>query len=98
MNRPYEEMKANNPVPSMTTLQPGEATQAEFGDKLGPEAKDISSFSDNWRLYVMGWVEYTDASNIKRRTVFCREWRQPRGPDDPRFFPVKGEPDYEHEE
>jgi hypothetical protein len=102
MNRPYEEMKANNPIAPTTTLQPGEATQAKFGGKLGPEAKDISSFSDNWRLYVMGWVEYTDVSDIKRRTVFCREWRQPRGPDgginDPRFFPVKGEPDYEHEE
>jgi hypothetical protein len=106
MNRPYEEMKANNPVPSMTTLQPGEATQAKFGGKLGPQAKDISSFSDNWRLYVMGWVEYTDASSIKssikRRTTFCRELCQPRGPDggmnDRRFFPVKGEPDYEHEE
>jgi hypothetical protein len=110
MSRPYEEINVNNPAPMatlnpapLTTLRPGKATQVEFSaGPLGPDAGNISNFNENWRLYVMGWVDYTDASNIKRRTTFCREWRRPRGPEggmsDPRFFPVENEPDYEHEE
>ena len=102
MSRPYERIEANNPAP-MITVRPGKSTQATIGaDPLGPEAKDVSDFNGDWRLYVMGWVEYTDASSIKRRTVFYREWRRPRGLEggmsDPRFFPVDNEPDYEHEE
>jgi hypothetical protein len=54
LNRPYEEMKANNPVPSMTTLQPGEATQAKFGGKLGGHCHGDFGLRPLWRSSSQG--------------------------------------------
>jgi len=101
MTYPYEQMPANNPAPRIT-LRPGKSMQANFGAAplTQEQAENINNFKNSWRIYVMGWVEYTDAldMNMRWRTAFCRERRQPREGDDPRFYPVKDEPDYEHEE
>jgi len=64
---------------------------------MGPKGEGIRTFAAGWRLYVMGWIEYTDDSNNQRRTTFCREYRQISNSPKSRFFPVD-DPDYEHEE
>ena len=98
MERPYE---GENPIPTGLTgkkLQPGETATGIFqsGARTGPEGDMIFSCNGGWRIYVMGWIEYTDTINIRRRTAFCREY-QIRDGGQGRFYPVN-DPDYEHEE
>jgi hypothetical protein len=58
---------------------------------MGTEASDVSSMNDDWRLYVMGWVRYTDNREVIRYTGFCRQWRHPE-----RRFRAIDDPDYEY--
>jgi hypothetical protein len=102
MRRPYEG-KDGNTIVAPRKLEPGQSAVGIISaDPLGPEAEDIVDFRGSWRLYIIGWIEYTDEMKTRRRTAFCRLWRYPGGPDggtlDARFFPVDDEPDYEHEE
>jgi hypothetical protein len=80
-------------------LEAGQSNPISFQSRnvMGPEGDDISRFAGNWRLYIMGWIEYTDDLDNHRRTAFCREYRQISGGSGGRFFPVD-DPDYEHEE
>ena len=80
-------------------LEAGQSMPVPFGSRLtmGPEGDDIRMFAGGWRLYVMGWIAYTDDLNNHRRTAFCRGYRQIPNSPEGRFFPVN-DPDYEHEE
>jgi hypothetical protein len=100
MERPYE---GENPTPTGLTgitLQPGETAPGIFQSEnpMGPQGEDIRLGNAGWRIYVMGWIEYTDAINVRRRTAFCREYQiRQQGTSEGRFYPVD-DPDYEHEE
>lgn len=98
MRRPYEGAEDNLQALSRTLLS-GESTTALFrSDKsvdaeLGAGTNVISS----WKVYVMGWVAYSDQNNDVRRTGFCREYRRRDSSPLARFYAVD-DPDYEHEE
>jgi len=98
MERPYEGQELETPVPPIK-LEAGQSTLVPFQSRqaMGPEGDDIGTFARGWRLYVMGWVEYTDDLNNPRRTTFCREYRQVPDTSFGSFFPVDDR-DYEHEE
>jgi hypothetical protein len=98
MERPYEGQVLENPVPPIK-LEAGQSTPIVFQSQqvMGSEGEDIRTFAAGWRLYVMGWIAYTDDLNNPRRTAFCREYRQVPGSSAGRFFPIV-DPDYEHQE
>lgn len=67
-------------------------------DLLGPHASEIMKGRDNWRLYVMGSVEYADTNGKTRFMGFCREYKRPGlAGGDGRFSPVDN-PDYEYQD
>jgi hypothetical protein len=80
MERPYEGDAGNNflghPIVQpgvgatgiFNTLQPGSTAQV-----MGDEGTDVLQGKD-WRIWVMGWIEFLDDLTIPRRVVFCREW------------------------
>ena len=92
MRRPYEGKDGNNPV--LGSLGPGESAPGIFQseDYLGNEIDRVRS--GNWSLYVLGWVEYTDDRDMKRRTAFCRKYDANKR----RFFAAEDDPDYEYVE
>ena len=98
MERPYEGQVIENPMPPIK-LEAGQSTLIPFHSRqaMGPEGDDIRTFAAGWRLYVMGWIEYSDDLNNPRRTTFCREYRQVLHSSLGHFLPVD-DPDYEHEE
>ena len=98
MERPYEGQEIENPLPPVK-LEAGQSTLVPFYSRqaMGPEGDDIRTFAAGWRLYVMGWIEYSDDLNNPRRTTFCREYRQVLHSSLGHFLPVD-DPDYEHEE
>ena len=81
MERPYEGYRANNFMVN-PTLQPGEHARGDFTTYLpgctarvmGDEGPAVFRRNDNWRIWVMGWIEFVDDLKIPRRVVFCREW------------------------
>jgi hypothetical protein len=97
MERPYE---GRNPIPTglSGTLQPGETIVGVFQSEkpMGPEGDNIRACNASWHIYVMGWIEYTDAINVKRRTAICRQY-QIKQEGQGRFYPVD-DPDYERED
>jgi len=98
MERPYEGQEIENMIPPIK-LEAGQSTPIPFASRktMGSEGDDIRAFAAGWRLYVMGWIAYTDDLNNPRRTAFCREYRQIPHNAEGRFFPID-DPDYEHEE
>lgn len=99
MRRPYEGRDANLAVPR-GSLAPGKSFPLLFyGDEAirqGAQAIGNTQIAQGLRLFVMGWIEYSDDIGVIRRTAFCREFRA--GPfDDGRFHAIN-DPDYEHEE
>jgi hypothetical protein len=98
MERPYEGQEIKTVIPPYK-LEAGQSNPVSFQSRniMGPEGDDIRRFASNWRLYVMGWIAYTDDLNNPRRTAFCREYRQIPHSVEGRFFPID-DPDYEHEE
>lgn len=94
MNRPYEG-KTPNEFLQFPKLVPGAPATGVFQSEspMGADFDDLSLGSFNWRLWVMGYIEYADANDFVRRTDFCRVWTMP----DERFFPVDDK-DYESEE
>jgi hypothetical protein len=97
MERPYEGQQIETIIPPIK-LEPGQSLPVPFTSRqaMGSEGDDIRTFAVGWRLYVMGWINYSDDLNNLRRTAFCREYRQIPGSSGGRFFPVD-DPDYEHE-
>lgn len=97
MERPYEGEGPQMPQPVQQNiiLQAGEPYTALFQSAklMNEKAPLIMQGSNNWRIYIMGWIVYEDAIGIKRRTAFCRVYRIADG----RFFAVD-DTDYEHEE
>jgi hypothetical protein len=99
MHRPYEGSNGNLAVPR-GRLAPGQSFPLTFvsDEVIGEGAQTIGNTQiiRGVRLFVMGWIEYSDDIGIVRRTAFCREFKA--GPwDDGRFRRVKNR-DYEHEE
>ena len=93
MERPYEGQDGNSAI--KLTIEAGTSVPLPFQSTSqisSRESEDILS-GGNYRIYVMGWVEYSDDMNIMRRTAFCRKYDFIRR----RFYPVD-DPDYEHEE
>ena len=88
--RPPYHGELGNELFSNVRIPPGVSKEADFLDGKG-------ATMDHWAgsqyvIFVMGWVDYQDDSEISRRVNFCR--RFDRG--DNRFVPVKN-PDYEWE-
>jgi hypothetical protein len=99
MKRPYEGGSANNQIPKIK-LEPGQSTLGLFmsEDALDQRANTIgTNIIHALHLFVMGWIEYTDDRQIKRRTSFCREFEKRTSFAEGRFYAVI-DPDYEHEE
>jgi hypothetical protein len=98
MERPYEGQEVEMMMPPIK-LEAGQSAPINFASRqvMGAEGSHIRTFAGKWRLYVLGWIEYTDDLNNPRRTAFCREYRQIPGSPGGRFFPID-DPDYEHEE
>jgi len=97
MRRPYEGNDGNNPVAGK--IEPGGRLTAVFqSEELLPISQiEIGMmgypYSPSWRVYIMGWIEYSDDLGIGRRTAFCRRF----DPTTNRFMPVD-DPDYEKAE
>lgn len=80
MERPYEGDAGNNFL-GHSILQPGEVATGIFNtlqpgstaQVMGDQAPDVLRGKD-WRIWVMGWIEFVDDLTIPRRVVFCREW------------------------
>jgi hypothetical protein len=93
MQRPYEGKLGNNPLPN-AVIASGSSTVGLFAsERPFPGLHADESGCSN--VYVMGWVEYVDVRNVRRRTAFCRRYMEHHGSR--RFYPVD-DPDYEHEE
>jgi hypothetical protein len=97
MERPYEGKDGNHPMPDRPTIAAGSnatgifMSEATFQFDIAPGGNDPLTH----KLYVLGWIEYSDDLAIRRRTEFCREFLQRDG--SARFYPVN-DPDYEYEE
>lgn len=94
MIHPYHD-RAPNEFLQASLLAPGQAAFADFRSDgpLGKERHSIVICNNNWRLWIMGYIDYVDSSGVKRRTSFCRRWSCP----DERFVREENE-DYESEE
>jgi hypothetical protein len=70
MERPYEGQEVEIAMPPYR-LEAGQSNPISFQNRnvIGPEGDDISRFAGNWRLYIMGWIEYTDDLDNHRRTA-----------------------------
>jgi len=95
MERPYE---TKNPyeLSHPIELQPSQSTPWPFSSEEVMDTQTASLVtlnSNNWSIYVLGWIGYKDNAGIKRRTAFCRCWNFTKQ----RFLAVD-DPDYEHEE
>jgi hypothetical protein len=97
MECPYEGKDANQPILDKPTIAAGSnatgifTSDPNFRFDVTPTGND----PEGHKLYVLGWIEYWDDLAIRRRTAFCREFRQSDG--SARFYPV-ADPDYEYEE
>ncbi|MDA8089185.1 MAG: hypothetical protein M0Z61_03020 [Nitrospiraceae bacterium] len=74
MERPFEGKNGN--ILISTKLKSGEPLTIPFASEqpMDANAEYIRTGQLNWRLYVMGWVEYVDDIGTPRRTLFCRYW------------------------
>jgi hypothetical protein len=98
MERPYEN-EIGNDFLGHAVLAAGAATIGTFFsfELIQDEAHAIGLGRDGWKLYVMGWVTYADATATPRRTSFCREYKVLENSGRGRLFPVDNL-DYENEE
>ncbi len=99
---PDESEKPNVPNPQPTKLEVGQLVRYKFTD----ERRQWSSYEwvrmkpNEGMLYVIGYVRYTDETQLPRYSRFFREYRVLKGYGglhkySRRFFPVEG---YEYEE
>lgn len=93
MQRPYEGKDGNNPL-GKPIIPNGASAVGQFSSNLPFPGLHFDT-QQRSNVYVMGWVEYIDTSNVRRRTAFCRRYVERSGSR--RFYPVE-DPDYEHEE
>lgn len=98
MRRPYEGESGNHQIPK-GRLEAGQSTPGSFqsGEPMTVESAKTIGTQNGTRLYVMGWIEYADDLEIKRRMSFCHEYRRKDRSSDGRFYAVD-DLDYEHEE
>jgi hypothetical protein len=91
MSPPYNTLSINR---SEMILAAGERhTWAGMKSRnpMGQEADAINVGGEGWRLYVMGWIRYTDDRKIILYTRFCRQLQYPE-----RRFRAIDDPDYEY--
>lgn len=92
--RPYE---GKNPDTVNVRLEAGGSYPISFqSENVLPDGVYLLSHlppDDWWKIYVMGFIEYSDGLKTPRRTAFCRVWSPISG----RFSAVQ-DTDYEHEE
>jgi hypothetical protein len=94
MKPPYE-VVPHQPLFS-TPLETGYAATLNIrkGITINTEIMDAMTLASNWKLYVMGWIDYLDTIDRPvSRLHFCRVWN----PRKCRFMAVDN-PDYESEE
>lgn len=93
MDRPYEGKPGN--IQSQILVEAGSsAPMTMANDSFLPDQEmSVRIKTGVQRIYVMGWLEYLDASLVRRRMAFCRKYDASLS----RFVPVDN-PDYEHEE
>jgi len=95
MVRPYDEHTIHKLNPTIV-LPAGEGRQTSpisCNKPMGPEARDVTTRKDKWRLYVMGWIRYRDELGTQTHMKFCREWQYP----EERFSAIN-DPHYESEQ
>ena len=94
-NRPYEGQDGNNPIAPGTVIEAGSSVPALFlsGGTFGDTSLPVMGVT--YRFFVMGWLEYVDLNDTKRRTAFCQELIS--GPGGKRYVAVE-DPDYQFEE
>lgn len=100
MDRPYE---GQDPQPFLRAqrLEPGASLPLPFQsvEVMGLVGEDLWLGNVGWKLWVMGWVAYTDDRKTPRRTAFCREYLPgPPGAPENGVFVAVNNPDYEHQE
>lgn len=96
MARPYEGRDGNEAVPS-GWVEPGESVPLLFSQPVETIDRIPGTFVgvDEFPLYAMGWVEFVDAEDRRRRVAFCRKYV----PTLSRFTPQPTHfPDYESDE
>jgi len=99
---PDESEKPNVPNPQPAKLEVGQSARYEFADERRPWSyyDSIRTKPNEDTLYVVGYVEYTDATQLPRYSRIFREYRVLKDQIglhkiSRRFFPVEG---YEYEE
>jgi hypothetical protein len=96
MTRPYEGKNGNDAVPPCT-IAGGSSAVGCFQSEQLFDVEGTLGAPGGPQIYVMGWIEYADGNDIRRRTAFCRQLIRREGEKDARFHAV-ADPDYEHEE
>lgn len=92
MIRPYEGRSAN--INFRSALKPGESLRVdcpEVETNLNVANFDVTQMQD--APFIMGWVEYIDSVETRRRTYFCRRWDGHGG-----RYQATPDQDYEYEE
>jgi hypothetical protein len=87
-------------APAEVAIESGEsvALPIKTNEPLGVFADDIAFFRGNYRLYVMGYIRYSDWDNRERFMWFCRVYTLPEvGGGEGRFVPVENS-DYESQD
>ena len=96
MERPYEGDDGTL-FSKYPRIEAGGSYPIPFQSKNTIESGEIATFIRNgqnaWKLWVMGWVDYMDNSNVRHRTAFCRRYNLSNG----RINQAE-DYDYEHEE
>ena len=78
-------------------ILPGNKEQGSFGSKksLGPEATDIESGLEGWKIYLLGSISYSGAGDDDYVRHF--DFAEVYDPVRRRFFPETDDPDYAHD-
>lgn len=96
MERPYEG-KSGVVFTSPPRIEAGSSLPIPFQSETPIPSKyianSICSGASGWKLWVMGWVQFRDDSNLMHRTAFCRRFDTGLG----RIVRREDE-DYDHEE
>jgi hypothetical protein len=89
MHRPYTDDDCNNFFPRKR-MRVGQSRAGKWKSQEGLTIAQLDDIQNGRaKLYVLGFIRYTDAEHHPRRTMFCREYSPTRD----RFLPVD-DPDY----
>lgn len=85
----------NLPGVAALKLTAGQAAEIGFTSdrEIGDAGMCVRLGWDDYRLWVVGWIDYDDDLGTRRRTRFCRRWNHETG-----GFVRETDPDYETED